>query len=98
MRKPSTGRSILFVTKLIKLLCSNFSFCSFNWVGREANTLAHSLAKSPIPQVHTFCCNKDSLPFNVWLRDSVIYYLISMNYRCLVKLKKAIKVEKKITF
>ena len=63
----------------ISSLCNNsldfvlrFVSCSFCWTKREANTMAHSLARFALHLTSPFCCNKDTLPPSVletWFKD-----------------------------
>jgi hypothetical protein len=46
-------------------LVSCFSFCKFQWVRRDANQVAHALAKISLTLELPFCCNKDNLPLSV---------------------------------
>jgi ribonuclease HI len=59
----------------ILVLSKTFASCCFCWVRREANEVAHSLAKfSPSPHVPVFCCNSSSIPsavWNAWWLDSL---------------------------
>jgi ribonuclease HI len=54
----------------ISELCKYFSSCSFFWTRREANGVAHSLAKAASslrsPFFFSCCCNSSSLPSTVW--------------------------------
>ena len=53
-------------------LASCFSFCSFNWVRRNANQVAHAAAKVASSLSPPFICNLNSLPTSVvkaWNRD-----------------------------
>ncbi len=56
----------------VKRLASDFSSCSFCWVKREANMVAHELAKSFIPNSFPSCYFSNNLPASVqeaWSRD-----------------------------
>ena len=58
----------------VKLLAASFISCSFYWVRRDANCVAHSLAKFASSQLSCFHCNNSNLPPSVhetWLRDLV---------------------------
>ena len=46
-------------------LASCFSFCSFNWVRRNANQVAHAAAKVASSLSPPFICNLNSLPPSV---------------------------------
>jgi ribonuclease HI len=55
-------------------LAPSFSFCSFVWVRRNANQVAHELAKASFSLPLLFSCNSNSLPLSVteaWIRDSL---------------------------
>jgi hypothetical protein len=55
-------------------LAPSFSFCSFVWVWRNANQVAHELAKAFFSLPPLFSCNSNSLPPSVteaWIRDSL---------------------------
>ena len=55
-----------------KLLCISFVSVCFYWFGREANNLAHSLAKVAASLNSAFVCNQQSLPpsaVEAWMRD-----------------------------
>ena len=62
------------ISNILVLSKTFISYC-FCWVRREANEVAHSLAKfTPSPKVSVFCCNSSSLPsavWNAWRLDSV---------------------------
>ena len=53
-------------------LAAEFNFCSFCWVKREANMIAHTLAKLVTPSKLTTVFSPNNLPFLVdeaWFRD-----------------------------
>jgi hypothetical protein len=59
---PKLGGQKLTLVNIL-LLSSSFLSCSFNWVRREANGIAHALAKFiPSPKATIFVCNISSLP------------------------------------
>ena len=54
-----------------------FVFVCFCWVGREANNLAHSLAKVAASLNSAFVCNQQSLPpsaVEAWMKDVAFIY------------------------
>ena len=60
------------LTSLILDLALKFSSCIFNWVKREANHVAHTVAKVAFSHCLPFYCTKDNLPSSVkeaWIRD-----------------------------
>jgi hypothetical protein len=60
------------ISKDSKTLCLDFDLCSFCWVSREANSVAHALVKFASHQPGVFSCNFDSLPpfvIEAWVRD-----------------------------
>ena len=64
----SISAPIFYTLNLVAI----FAFCSFNWVRREANSVAYVLAKSLRPQDPPLAFNSDHLPPFVkeaWLRD-----------------------------
>jgi ribonuclease HI len=53
-------------------LASHFNLCTFLWARRDANQVAHVLAKVALSLCHPLCCNSVSLPpsaLEVWTRD-----------------------------
>ena len=64
--------SIAVICDNVKCLAVQFSYCSFCWVNREANTVAHTLAKV-VPPIHSpvlyFPKNLPALLEEVWFRD-----------------------------
>jgi hypothetical protein len=65
---------ILSLVNNIKCLALDFDSCSFCWVHRDANDVAHSLAKFTSSRPSCFSCNSSNLPLSVqevWLRDLV---------------------------
>jgi hypothetical protein len=53
-------------------LTLSFPLCIFSWVKRDANHVAHSVAKVAPSFCLPFCCFKDNLPPSVkeaWIRD-----------------------------
>ncbi len=53
-------------------LGKSFHSCTFNWVRREANGVAHAMAKFASPSRSSFCCNFYSIPKSVrdgWNHD-----------------------------
>jgi ribonuclease HI len=66
----SVNWSISSLVCNITELCKYFSSCSFFWTRREANGVAHSLAKAASslrsPFFFSCCCNSSSLPSIVW--------------------------------
>ncbi len=64
--------SLCWNSKLLSSFITSYSLC---WVRREANTVAHSIAKFVVNLNHTFPCNKTFLPSSVleaWLRDTIL--------------------------
>jgi hypothetical protein len=60
----------------VNVLALDFSFCSFSRVKREANSIAHELAKFAIPLHSPFSCNAESLPplvLEAWQRDCLSF-------------------------
>jgi ribonuclease HI len=58
----------------LKVLAFEFSVCSFCWVRRDANGVAHSLAKFASSLNSCFSCNSSNLPPSVreaWIRDLI---------------------------
>lgn len=58
----------------VYLLALSFSVCSFIWVCRETNLVAHELAKPSAVLGSPFICNANSLIPSVketWLRDAL---------------------------
>ena len=56
----------------IKFLALAFSACSFCWVCRDANGVAHALAKYALSQPSCFSCSGSNLPpfmSEAWIRD-----------------------------
>ena len=56
----------------IKFLALDFVSCVLVWAKREANLVAHELAKFVSTLASPFSCNQDSLPPSVletWQRD-----------------------------
>ena len=56
----------------IKCVALDFNVCSFYWVPRDVNALAHSFAKFASSQDFCFSCNSTNLPPSVheaWIRD-----------------------------
>uniref|UniRef100_A0A2N9HGL8 Reverse transcriptase domain-containing protein n=1 Tax=Fagus sylvatica TaxID=28930 RepID=A0A2N9HGL8_FAGSY len=63
---------ILQVISNVKVLAASFKSCSFVWVRRSANSVAHSLAKEASASPSCFHCNNSNLPPSVheaWIRD-----------------------------
>ena len=59
-------------------LISCFVSCNVQWVCREGNQVAHSLAKAAFSLALPFCCSLDTLPPSVeeaWFRDVVLFAL-----------------------
>ena len=50
---------------IIKVLALEFPSCSFCWVQRDANGMAHSFAKSASSLPSCFSCNSSNLPPSV---------------------------------
>ena len=64
-----------FICADIRMLSFSFIACTYLWVRRKANNLAHVLVKFVFVQNYDLCCNKTSLPppvYETWLRDSLI--------------------------
>ena len=71
----------------IRVLCSNtkllalsFMSCSFVWVRRDANHMAHSLAKAAHFLTLRFHCNQEALPpfvLEAWRRDLLSVFAAS---------------------
>jgi ribonuclease HI len=60
----------------ISNLALDFVSSIFSWVKREANALAHELAKFAVSASSPFCCNALSLPPSVmeaWQRDMLSF-------------------------
>ena len=55
-------KAILTGPSTILFLKSSFSGCSFRWIKRECNTVAHAAAKLSLVSKESFCFNKDNLP------------------------------------
>jgi hypothetical protein len=56
----------------IKCVALDFNVCSFYWVPRDVNVLAHSFAKFASSQEFCFLCNSTNLPLSVheaWIKD-----------------------------
>ena len=56
----------------IKCVALDFNFCSFYWVPRDVNALAHSFAIFASSQDFCFSCNSTNLPpsvYKAWIRD-----------------------------
>ena len=56
----------------IKYVALDFNVCSFYWIPRDVNALAHSFAKFASFQDFCFSCNSTNLPPSVhkaWIRD-----------------------------
>lgn len=54
------------------ILVVNFNMCVFSWVHRNANSMAHNLAKFASLHPYVFSCNNSDVPPSVheaWLRD-----------------------------
>ena len=51
-----------FICSDSKMLSFLFISHCFFWVRREANNVAHVMAKFALVQNHAFCCNKTYLP------------------------------------
>ena len=65
---------ILSLVNIIKVLALEFPTCSFCWVRRDANGMAHSLAKFTSSLPSCFFCNSSNLPPSVheaWIRDLI---------------------------
>ena len=59
-------------TSLSLDLASHFNLCTFLWARRDANQVAHVLAKVALSLCHPLCCNSVSLPpsaLEAWTRD-----------------------------
>ena len=56
---------ILQVISNVKVLAALFKSCSFVWVRRSANSVAHSLAKEASASPSCFHCNNSNLPPSV---------------------------------
>ena len=72
--------SVTAIISNIVSLRSSFNSCLFSWVRREANVVAHTLAKH-IPSLidFVFVCNSHFLPRLVWTtwRNDCISFFIS---------------------
>jgi hypothetical protein len=63
------------LTTLALELALNFRLCVFNWVKRDANHVAHCVAKVAFSHCLPFCCTKDNRPPSVkeaWIRDLIL--------------------------
>lgn len=72
--EESTNWSILALCYDIKFLALNFVNCDFVWAKREANSVAHELAKLVSPLSSSFNSNQATLPPSVleaWQRDTL---------------------------
>jgi hypothetical protein len=59
-------------TSLSLDLVLHFNLCTFLWVRRDANHMAHVLAKVALSLRHTLCCNSVPLSPSVleaWIKD-----------------------------
>ncbi len=66
---PWKIQTLISNTRTLSLLFSSISVC---WVSREANMVAHCLAKVAAPQAMSLLCNSSNLPpsvYEAWLRD-----------------------------
>jgi ribonuclease HI len=66
-----------FSVRIVDLI-SGFVSCNVQWVCREGNQVAHSLAKAAFSLALPFCCSLDTLPPSVeeaWFRDVVLFAL-----------------------
>jgi hypothetical protein len=67
---------ILSLVNIIKVLALEFPSCLFCWVRRDANGMAHSLAKFASSLPSCFSCKSSNLPFSmneVWIRDLIAF-------------------------
>jgi ribonuclease HI len=65
---------ILSLVNIIMVLALEFPSCSFCWVRRDANGMAHSLAKFASSLPSCFSCNSSNLLLSVheaWIRDLI---------------------------
>ena len=69
---PDSLWKIAVLCDNVKTLAAEFRFCCFNWVKREANMVAHTLAKA-VPQANLpvilFPNNLPTVVEEVWFRD-----------------------------
>jgi hypothetical protein len=64
--------TISAIVTYIKLLALKFSACTFEWIGKDANFVAHSIAKFVVSLSNSFSCNSNNLPPSIceaWLRE-----------------------------
>ena len=67
-------RILSLVNIIIKVLTLEFPACSFCWVRRDGNGMAHSLTKFASSLPSFFSCNSSNLPpsvYEVWIRDLI---------------------------
>jgi hypothetical protein len=72
LRQYCEDWSIAVICDNVKCLALEFNFCSFCWVNREANMVAHTLAKVVPPilsPVLYFLKNLPALLEEAWFRD-----------------------------
>ena len=54
--------TIFAIVTYIKLLALKLSTCTFEWIGRDANSVAHSVAKFAVFLSNSFSYNSTNLP------------------------------------
>nr|POE69527.1 hypothetical protein CFP56_59002 [Quercus suber] len=58
----SVDWSISAMTDNIRSLVVSFAACSFSWINRSCNGVAHAAAKLALVSSSPFCCNNGNLP------------------------------------
>ena len=65
--KSFVGWNVSNILNNVQEVGSSFLSCTFNWVRREVNGVAHALAKFASPLRSSLCCTSSSIPRSVWI-------------------------------